>query len=512
MVSLCLSTPDTSLYQKAKQNLTSQSSVRVVGRQREMETMKEFLHSHLRAGTSGSLYVSGAPGTGKTACLSQILESSKNLFKFQYVFVNCMTLQSSSAIYQKIISGLDLSPACSSHLETIRRRLTTKGHPMIIVMDEIDQLDSKNQTVLYSLFELPQLKNSRATIFGIANALDLTDRVLPHLQAYGCRPTLLHFAPYSIDEIVAILMDRLNECHAVIQPQAIQFCARKIAACTGDVRKALDICRRAVEIVERSAKTQQVLVPRPEHGYNLGSPKKAPLKVVNMAHISSVLADVFGSSAMGSKDLNATLPLQQKLLLCTLVALLKVKKLRDVLLGKLQEAYMRICQRHQCSTDQSDFQSLSTLLESRGLITVKRHKELRLSKRAAFKDQCMNFLDNGQANLVELDPGEVYTAGRFHSVIPILAERYGRDRDAGYYSVAVIHARSEFRSLNDLRNKSVCFTSVGDMAGWVVPMATLIHENILEVTDCNNLVKSAASFFGPSCAPNSLIDKHNPTE
>ncbi|XP_075532886.1 cell division cycle 6 [Dermacentor variabilis] len=380
IISLCLSTPDTSLYQKAKQNLTSQSSVRVVGRQREMEAMKDFLHSNLRAGSSGSLYVSGAPGTGKTACLSQILESSKDLFKFQYVFVNCMTLQSSSAIYQKIIAGLGLSPTCSNHLETIRRRLTTKGHPMIVVMDEIDQLDSKNQTVLYSLFELPQLKNSRAIIFGIANALDLTDRVLPHLQAYGCRPTLLHFAPYSRDEIVAILTDRLSECHAVIQPQAIQFCARKIAACTGDVRKALDICRRAVEVVERSTKTQQVLVPRPEHGYNLGSPKKASLKVVNMAHISSVLADVFGSSAMGSKDLNATLPLQQKLLLCTLVALLKVKKLRHVPLGKLQEAYMRICQRHQCSTDQSDFQSLSTLLESRGLITVKRHKELRLSK------------------------------------------------------------------------------------------------------------------------------------
>lgn len=132
-------------------------------------------------------------------------------------------------------------------------------------------------------------------------------------------------------------------------------------------------------------------------------------------------------------------------------------------------------------------------------------------RRAAFKDQCMNFLDNGQAHLVELDPGEVYTAGRFHSVIPILSERYGRDREAGYYSVAVVNAQSEFHSLNDLRNKSVCFTSVGDMAGWVVPMATLIHENILEVTDCNNLVKSAASFFGSSCAPNSLIDKHNPT-
>lgn len=132
-------------------------------------------------------------------------------------------------------------------------------------------------------------------------------------------------------------------------------------------------------------------------------------------------------------------------------------------------------------------------------------------KRAAFKDQCMNFLDNGQVSLVELDPGEVYTAGRFHSVIPIMAERYGSGREAGSYSVAVINATLDFKSLRDLYNRSVCFSSVGDMAGWVVPMATLVHEGLLEIDDCNNLVKSAASFFGPSCTPNSLIDKHNPT-
>lgn len=32
----------------------------------------------------------------------------------------------------------------------------------------------------------------------------------------------------------------------------------------------------------------------------------------------------------------------------------------------------------------------------------------------------------------------------------------------------------------------------------------------LEVIDCNNHVKSAIKFFGPSCAVNSLIDKYNP--
>ena len=42
---------------------------------------------------------------------------------------------------------------------------------------------------------------------------------------------------------------------------AVQFCARKIAAVSGDMRKALDICRRAVEVVETEAKRQQVLKP-----------------------------------------------------------------------------------------------------------------------------------------------------------------------------------------------------------------------------------------------------------
>ncbi len=42
---------------------------------------------------------------------------------------------------------------------------------------------------------------------------------------------------------------------------AIRFCAMKVAAVAGDIRKALDICRRAVEMVEVEVKKQQVLKP-----------------------------------------------------------------------------------------------------------------------------------------------------------------------------------------------------------------------------------------------------------
>ncbi|XP_022246077.1 melanotransferrin-like [Limulus polyphemus] len=132
-------------------------------------------------------------------------------------------------------------------------------------------------------------------------------------------------------------------------------------------------------------------------------------------------------------------------------------------------------------------------------------------RRGEDKNLCMNMIDGGRANLMTLDAGEVYVAGRFHSLVPILSERYGAEKTAGFYAVAVIHTRSTIESLEDLRDKKACFTGVGQMAGWIIPMATLIETEVLAITDCNNIIKTAAEFFNDSCAPNSLIDKYNPT-
>lgn len=32
----------------------------------------------------------------------------------------------------------------------------------------------------------------------------------------------------------------------------------------------------------------------------------------------------------------------------------------------------------------------------------------------------------------------------------------------------------------------------------------------MEIVDCNNHIKTAINFFGPSCAVNSLINRYNP--
>ena len=41
-----------------------------------------------------------------------------------------------------------------------------------------------------------------------------------------------------------------------MEPAAIQLCARRVAAMSGDVRKALNVCRRAVEMVESEQRKQ----------------------------------------------------------------------------------------------------------------------------------------------------------------------------------------------------------------------------------------------------------------
>ncbi len=56
----------------------------------------------------------------------------------------------------------------------------------MLILDEIDNLNTKDHDVLYKLFEWPNLPESRFVLIGIANALDLIDRILPRLKSKNC--------------------------------------------------------------------------------------------------------------------------------------------------------------------------------------------------------------------------------------------------------------------------------------------------------------------------------------
>ncbi|CAL4059894.1 unnamed protein product, partial [Meganyctiphanes norvegica] len=126
-------------------------------------------------------------------------------------------------------------------------------------------------------------------------------------------------------------------------------------------------------------------------------------------------------------------------------------------------------------------------------------------------DECMVLLDQSRGDVVSLDSNEIFIAGRYHSLVPIMKELYDKGRQF-YYSVAVIKKGTleHVHTLRDLKGTIACFPSVASMGGWVLPIAKLIKEKAMDIIDCNNHIQSASAFFKGGCAVNILTDKHNP--
>ncbi|XP_035661553.1 cell division control protein 6 homolog [Branchiostoma floridae] len=394
---LRLQRQDATPYQSAKKALHTAVPDYLLCREKETKVITDFLEEHATKQQPGSLYISGAPGTGKTACLTHIMRNMKeSLQSTKMIFVNCMAVKNAQGIFSKVAS--ELSPSSTTPRTAkdasrlLEKQFKSKGPMIILVLDELDSLDSKNQEVLYTMFEWPTLPKSRLILIGIANALDLTDRILPRLQSRPkCRPQLLNFEPYSKDQLVTIVQDRLHKASSegtpVLEPMAVQFCARKVSAVAGDVRKALDICRRAVEMVESDVRSQAVFKPMsPMKGSPAKSPRKSPKtpvpKKVGLSHIASVVSEVYSSRMVASNtNQQQTFPLQQKLVVCTLLLMLKSGKTKEITLGKLHEVYSRVCKKRQvANVDQSEFLSLCTLIETRGILALKKSKEARMTK------------------------------------------------------------------------------------------------------------------------------------
>jgi len=387
---LSLARQDGHQYSAVRKALHSSSPDNLLCREKEISEIRSFLQNHLPKGKPGSLYISGAPGTGKTACLTKImLEMKAEIRKCQVIFVNCMALKQSQDIFRKVaveLVGEDKCPAKVTQ-KFLEEEFSSTTLTRIVILDEMDQLESKNQEILYTMFEWPSQPKSKLILIGIANALDLTDRMLPRLQARPkCKPELLHFAPYTKEQIVKIIQDRLSVVESgssVLDASAVQFCARKVSAMAGDMRKALDICRRAVEVVESGERKQQILQPvktAESPRKRVETPPKP--KKVGVSQIASIVAEVYGSLLLAGPGVEQpTIPLQQKLLICTFLLMTKERNTKEVVLGKFHDTYCKICTRRKVSQlGQEDFLGLCNILETRGLLGIKRAKDTRMMK------------------------------------------------------------------------------------------------------------------------------------
>ncbi|XP_058461542.1 cell division control protein 6 homolog [Malaya genurostris] len=354
-------------------------------RERETEELAKYIEDVLADNGSGSLYISGPPGTGKTATLTRIISDPKLASKIKMVYVNCTSMSSAGSIYKKICEELQLSPAGTTeklYLNAIEEYLKKKHKTIMLVLDEIDQLASSKQTILYNIFEWPAKRGSKLILIGIANALDLTDRLLSRLQSRcELRPHLIQFLPYTKSQLVTILKNRLRENNTseLFNDAALQLLAAKVASTSGDARRALFLSKRLVESAAKDHRQARKAAAIAQQESTIDTKPASPPKVVQIRQVVSTLNQVYGSTQ--NMDEDAAFPLQQKLLICALLLVLKASKSKDVTVGKLHQVYKAVCAKQNLlSVDQTEFTNLCSLVETRGILRMQGKKEARLNR------------------------------------------------------------------------------------------------------------------------------------
>ena len=81
-------------------------------------------------------------------------------------------------------------------------------------------------------------------------------------------------------------------------------------------------------------------------------------------------------------------------------------------------------------------------------------------------------------------------------------KRKGLGEFVHYYGLAVVQKGTSF-NFKQLKGKNSCHTGVGRTVGWKIPVGYLLYNKNMTFTD--NQYKSAADYFGESCAPGKFI-------
>ncbi|KAJ5628209.1 hypothetical protein N7490_010437 [Penicillium lividum] len=358
-------TPTTTqtVYSQARQLFArGATSGRLVGRESEREKVSNFIEDCVESQKGGCLYISGPPGTGKSAMVNEVCQDM-DLSNVKVSHVNCVSMRNSRDVYSKLIQDFCDESEVFKKSEADRLKamfIPAKAEGLFLVsLDEMDHLLQGDSGVLQSLFEWSLHSKSTLILIGIANALDLTDRSLPQLKAKNLRPTLLPFLPYNAASIAGVITARLRSLLPVgedsdpkfvpfLQPAAIQLCAKKVASQTGDLRKAFELIKRAIDVIEQETiqksekRAAELTLSVLAENENLSLPSKSgttpqsttmssytPLTAprASIAHIARITTSAFGQGTVQRlKNIN----LQQKAAICTLIALERKRREMDI--------------------------------------------------------------------------------------------------------------------------------------------------------------------------------------
>eukprot|EP00903_Cladosiphon_okamuranus_P019256 g17704.t1 len=263
----------------------------------EFNQVLQFVTSSVARASGGSLYLCGVPGTGKTQTMAHVQAKVQKMYakgKIPTPTFHAFTgteFTTPEAMHgalwlaitgeKEVEEGTNIEKKLSAKLK-YRQKMPTVTSPMlVVVVDEIDQLMTQNRLVLRKLFEWADAPKSRLVLVGLANSLDFNI----NLSGLEKPPRRLLFQSYTPEDLASILTERVG---ATVHHSAIQFCAKKAAATTGDARRAINMCREAVVLAEQELQDKLANASSEEERKQLGQGDGSNL--VTVRHMAKAVA------------------------------------------------------------------------------------------------------------------------------------------------------------------------------------------------------------------------------
>ncbi|KAG8948515.1 AAA ATPase [Tulasnella sp. 424] len=289
-------TKEKSVYCRAKMLLrcngtsalaSSETSVAIAARDTERASIEQFvLGGGFLAPKSAeeaisTLYISGQPGTGKTALVTDVLRKlaeRDNTSSLTSIYVNCTGLSDVKAVWDRVWEevvqssggsvGSKLKPGeAKKNFENALKR--DQGFRYVLVLDEVDYV-SRTTSSLSEIYQFARNHDSSLRLIGIANTLTLgaeagrsspaTPTKTPRAASFAAvgPQKSLNFTAYTHTDLSTIINARLaalsaEERTSTFNPAALNFLSKKVAAVNGDVRYCLSVLRRCVESAEKES-------------------------------------------------------------------------------------------------------------------------------------------------------------------------------------------------------------------------------------------------------------------
>ncbi|KIJ50510.1 hypothetical protein M422DRAFT_204158 [Sphaerobolus stellatus SS14] len=255
----------------------------LIGREKERSIIQDFLNplvsdEECSENDATSLYISGAPGTGKTALVNEVLASlsaSAEHAQISTVYVNCMSVgvkDGLAGVWLACANELDASEAskrsASSKADWVDEfSKLVHNRKCVLVLDEIDHL-AANEITIAQVFSLAAASQTRPhlRVIGISNMHTLThSKPSEHTRT-------LHFEPYTTAQMKAVLTARLASISSndplaskIFPLPTIALLSMKIGSQTGDIRTVFSVARRALDAAIAAAPFPSIITVTPVH-------------------------------------------------------------------------------------------------------------------------------------------------------------------------------------------------------------------------------------------------------